>query len=66
MEIGKQIKYFREKKGITQEELASEIGVSGKQGISRFENGVRNPKRETLEKIAKVLGCELVYELREK
>lgn len=64
MNIGEQIKHFRTKKGMSQEELALAIGMSGKKAIYRFEKGIRIPKLSVLHKIADVLGCELVHELR--
>ena len=39
MNIGNNIAVLRKKKGITQEELANELGVSA-QAVSKWENGV--------------------------
>lgn len=52
---GTLIKKFRNEKGITQKELASTLGVSY-QMVQSWERGARNPKRETIEKIAAALG----------
>lgn len=40
---------------MTQEELALEIGISASE-ISRLEKGRRNPKWETMKRLAKGLG----------
>lgn len=45
--IGKAIKKYRELKGISQTELATLIGLAGKDVISKYERGERLP---TLEK----------------
>lgn len=52
---GTAIKQLRKEKGMTQKELASLLGVSY-QMVQAWERGARNPKRETLEKIANTLG----------
>lgn len=48
------IKKFREKKGLTQKELAEKTGVTTEY-ISYLENGQRTPSLTLLENIAKVL-----------
>lgn len=50
------IKRIREDKGITQKALAEAAHVSGP-FIYDLENGNRNAKPETLERIAVALGC---------
>lgn len=54
MDIGEKIKYLRTEKGITQKELASKLGTS-QQNLAQYENGKRNPKPETLKRIADAL-----------
>ena len=44
--------------GLTQAQLAASVGCAQKD-ISRWENGSRNPKTDSLQKIAKVLGCTM-------
>ena len=65
MEIGQKIKNARLKKGMTQQELGDIIGVQ-KSAIAKYESGrVVNIKRNTLQKIAKVLDIrpsELVFD----
>lgn len=54
-EIGAKIKKYRRMRGMTQQEL--ELGISAAFGsISRIESGKTNPTKETLVKIAEVLG----------
>lgn len=52
--IGKNVRELRERKGITQEELALEAGLN-RAYIGYIERGERNPSTETLVKIAKAL-----------
>lgn len=54
--IGENIKKQRKKAGITQMELANRIGVPF-QSISQWECGKRNPKYNSVVKIAKAIGC---------
>lgn len=58
MTVGERIKAARKKAGMTQKELADKLGIPY-QGISQYERGVRNPKIDTLEKIADSLGVTL-------
>ena len=55
MEIGEKIKLYRMEKGMTQKELADALNISYV-NISQWERGKRNPKIETLQKIAEILG----------
>lgn len=57
MTTGERIKAARINAGLTQRELAERLNVSFV-NISQWENGVRNPKIETLQKIAEALGVE--------
>lgn len=54
MGIGENIKKKRKEAGLTQYELSTRLGVSPAM-ISQYESGARNPKRETLLKIANAL-----------
>lgn len=58
------IKAIREAKGISQKALAEAANVSAP-FLFDLENGNRNAKAETLERIAVALGCT-VEELREE
>jgi transcriptional regulator with XRE-family HTH domain len=53
--LGLRIKGLRKQKGLTQEQLAEQVGVDARH-ISRLETGAHYPSMETLESIAEVLG----------
>lgn len=57
MTTGQRIKAARKRAGITQEDLGAKLGVSGSM-IAQYETDKRNPKKETLTKIADALGIE--------
>lgn len=57
MTIGSRIKAAREAAGLTQQQLADAIPAPGRrQQVCDWETGHRTPRRETLERIAQVLG----------
>lgn len=53
--IGENIRNYRRKQDLTQEELAERLGVSY-QSVSRWENGATYPDIELLPAISKLLG----------
>lgn len=55
MTTGERIKAARKKAGMTQAELAAKLDVPF-QSISQWERDIRNPKHETIEKIAHALN----------
>lgn len=55
MTTGQRIKAARKKAEMTQAELAAKLGIPY-QSIGQWERDIRNPKRETLERIADALG----------
>lgn len=55
--LGNQIKFYRTKKGLRQQDLAYEVGIS-KQSISLYERGLREPSFEILNKIANFLNVD--------
>ena len=55
MSIGEKIKAVRIKNGLTQKELGALLNVSPAM-IGQYESGKRNPKIDTLQKIAEQLG----------
>ncbi|WP_271629798.1 helix-turn-helix domain-containing protein [Caldicellulosiruptor sp. DIB 104C] len=57
--FGKRLKELREERGLTQAELAKELGISV-QNLSYYENG-REPKYELLIKIADYFGVTVDY-----
>lgn len=54
MEIGEQIKKFRKQRGLTQKQLGERCNLSEAM-VRQYELGIRNPKYETLQKIATAL-----------
>lgn len=60
MTIGQRIKEARLNAGFTQKMLADELGVSFV-NVSQWENGARNPKIQTLQKIANALNVTVGY-----
>ena len=61
MTTGEKIKRARKAAGLTQQELGEILGVSGSM-IGQYETNLRNPKHETLSKIASALKLK-PYEL---
>lgn len=55
--IGRNIKLFREKNGISQDVLANYLGVTRVE-VSYFENGKRNISTVIIEKAAKLFGID--------
>jgi transcriptional regulator with XRE-family HTH domain len=53
--LGSNLKKIRTQKGISQGDIAKELGVS-RGFISTIENGKTNPTLSTITKLAKVLG----------
>ena len=55
--IGQTIRYFRSEAELTQVELAHRVEIHPTE-ISRLESGKRNPKWETMKRLAKGLGVD--------
>ena len=55
--VGKRIKAVRQRNGLTQDQLAEQVGLSSKY-ISGIERGVENPTMDILIRVVKVLGIE--------
>lgn len=53
--VGENIKYYRTKLGLTQEELAARAGVN-RSYLASLERGRRNTTLKTVEMLAKALG----------
>ena len=58
--IGERLRAARKEKGLTQSELADRLGISFV-GVSQWESGKRNPKKETLIRLAAVLEVPVSY-----
>lgn len=59
MTLGQKLKYFREKRKMTQTELGHHLGVR-KSTISMYENNRRRPATATLFEICRVLNISLI------
>ena len=56
--LGSRLKYLRKSENITQQDLASSLGIA-KSTISMYENGQREPDFETLEAIADYFNVDM-------
>ena len=56
--VGKRIRYFRKKKGLTQKELGELIGKTHNT-VSNYETGTISPEQDALFAISRALGCTL-------
>jgi transcriptional regulator with XRE-family HTH domain len=54
-QLGKRIRDWRTRRGLTQEELAHRAGLDYSY-INQIENGRRNPSVQTIDRIARALG----------
>lgn len=57
MTTGQLIRAARKRAKMTQAELAEKLGISYV-GVSQWENGIRNPKYDTIKKIATALNVD--------
>jgi transcriptional regulator with XRE-family HTH domain len=55
LNFGSHLQSLRNSKGITQEQLAAEVGITV-ESISNIERGIHGPRFDNLEKIAHALG----------
>ena len=60
MTFGERIRITREKKNMTQEDLALAIGLKTKAAVSKIEKGIVQPNQKTIAKIAEALGVSPV------
>lgn len=58
MSIGRNIRYYRKKAGLTQQELAIKIGIS-RPGLGNYEGGGRTPNSVHICAIAKALNVSI-------
>lgn len=66
IDLGKWVRAARQNKGLTQEELALELGFSTKASVSAIETGKNNPTFDTMVKIAHLCSYPLPYQTRSK
>lgn len=60
MTTGQRIKLARKSAGLTQKELGQKLGITY-QTVAQWENNLRNPKHETLMRIAEALDITIDY-----
>lgn len=58
MKVGENIRKLRDLRGLSQEVLSSEVGISQKQ-LSRIENGHVSPTLDILIKVSETIGVKL-------
>ena len=63
--LGKNVKRLRQNRGLTQTELASEVGISTRT-LSDIENGKGNPGMETVQRLGEACQVESLIELLEE
>lgn len=61
MKFGAKLKKLRTQKGLTQSKVADEIKITRRAYISYEQDNVRPRNRETYERLASVLGCDINY-----
>jgi len=64
MNVGEKIRHYRKQAGLTSEQLAKKMGMSGGSYVIAYENNRRIPGRKTLQKFADALGIN-VFELED-
>lgn len=60
MNLGKKLKYLRNKQNLTQKELANKIGVR-RATIAGYETKGKEPSYSTLKKLARALNCSIDF-----
>ena len=53
------IKELRQQRGITQAQLAEELGLRSSSTVTMWENGDRKPPSSILPRLADALGCSI-------
>lgn len=59
--VGERVKEMREKRGMSQTELAFKLGYKDKTSICRIENGLSDIPRSRLPQFAEALGVDPMY-----
>ncbi|MDA2525876.1 helix-turn-helix transcriptional regulator [Bacillus cereus] len=60
MELNERLKSLRTERKLTQEQFATAVGIT-KASVSKFENGIKTPSRETIERIADYFNVTTDY-----
>jgi Predicted transcriptional regulators len=63
--LGQKLQHLRKEKNWTQDELGKLIGIHGR-SIGKYEAGMSNPSRETLQKLANIFEVPMEYFLVEE
>jgi len=63
--LGQKLQHLRKEKKWTQDELGKRIGIHGR-SIGKYEAGMSNPSRETLQKLANIFEVPMEYFLVEE
>ena len=63
--VGSNIVRLRKRCGLTQEELAERLQISGA-SLSRIENGLAAPRFHRLEDLAEIMGCHVTELFRKE
>ncbi len=58
MKFNEKLKYLRESKSFTQDEIASRLNIA-RQSVSKWEQGINEPDIETLKKLCIILDCSI-------
>ena len=58
MKFNEKLKYLRESKSFTQDEIASRLNIA-RQSVSKWEQGINEPDIETLKKLCVILDCSI-------
>lgn len=62
MTVGERIKWVRENKGMSQEELAKKMGYKDRSSVTKIEKGSDdNIYLDTIQKVADILECSPLY-----
>ena len=56
--LNRNLRLLRQANGLTQEQVASFLGV-GRSAYSNYEDGLREPSINILEKFSNIMGCDL-------
>ena len=63
--LGKKLQHLRKEKKWTQDQLGKLIGIHGR-SIGKYEAGMSNPSRQTLQKLANIFEVPMEYFLIEE
>ncbi|GHU69663.1 hypothetical protein FACS1894184_14030 [Clostridia bacterium] len=53
------LRFYRQKLGLTQDEVARKLHINNSESISQYETGARNPPIQVLRKLAKLYNTSI-------